>query len=246
MKIALSIPCFIDQFYPKVGIAAVELLEKLNIDFEVPKNQTCCGQPMANSGFEDEAKKTYHHFINLFKDYDKTVMISGSCTHHVQHNYTNIPQTKEVKNVRDNIEDISQFILENYIDKIAPVHFPYKVALHTGCHSLRGQRFGTSSELVLEKEIGLEGLLKNVTGIKIIPLNRPNECCGFGGTFSVVHEAISIKMGRDKLNDVADKEIDYLISNDMSCLMHLEGIIKKENRNIKVAHILELLNGSLK
>lgn len=246
MKIALSIPCFIDQFYPKVGIAAVELLEKLNIDFEVPKNQTCCGQPMANSGFEDEAKKTYHHFINLFKDYDKTVMISGSCTHHVQHNYTNIPQTNEVKNVRDNIEDISQFILENYIDKIAPVHFPYKVALHTGCHSLRGQRFGTSSELVLEKEIGLEGLLKNVTGIKIIPLNRPNECCGFGGTFSVVHEAISIKMGRDKLNDVADKEIDYLISNDMSCLMHLEGIIKKENRNIKVAHILELLNGSLK
>ncbi|MEN8187953.1 MAG: (Fe-S)-binding protein [Bacteroidota bacterium] len=245
MKIALSIPCFIDQFYPQVGVAAVELLEKLNIDFEVPENQTCCGQPMANSGFEDKAKNTYHHFIDLFKDYDKTVMISGSCTHHVQHNYTNIPQTEGVKNVRNNIEDISQFILNNYIDKIEPVHFPYKVALHTGCHSLRGQRFGTSSELAMEKETGLEGLLKNVSGIEVIPLSRPNECCGFGGTFSVVHEAISIKMGKDKLNDVADKEVEYLISNDMSCLMHLEGIIKKENRNIKVAHILELLNGSL-
>lgn len=245
MKIALSIPCFIDQFYPQVGIAAVELLEKLNIDFEVPKNQTCCGQPMANSGFEEEAKNTYHHFVDLFKDYDKTVMISGSCTHHVQHNYTNISQTSEVKNVRDNIEDISQFILNNYLDKIEPVHFPYRVALHTGCHSLRGQRFGTSSELVLEKETGLEGMLKNVTGVEIVKLSRPNECCGFGGTFSVVHEAISIKMGRDKLDDVSDKGIDYLISNDMSCLMHLEGIIKKENRKIKVAHILELLNGSL-
>lgn len=245
MKIALSIPCFIDQFYPKVGIAAVELLEKLNIDFEVPKSQTCCGQPMANSGFEEEAKTTYHHFVNLFESYDKTIMISGSCTHHVQHNYTNIIQTEETKNVRENIEDISQFILDNYIDKIGAIHFPYRVALHTGCHSLRGQRFGTSSELVLEKKMGLEGLLKNVTGIEIVPLNRPNECCGFGGTFSVVHEAISIKMGRDKLDDVSKKEVEYLISNDMSCLMHLEGIIKKENRNIKVAHILELLNGNL-
>jgi len=246
LKIALSIPCFIDQFYPQVGIAAVELLEKLNIDFEVPKNQTCCGQPMANSGYEDEAKKTYHHFIDLFKDYDKTVMISGSCTHHVQHNYTNIEQTKDVKNVRNNIEDISQFLLEHYIDEIGPVHFPHRIALHTGCHSLRGQRFGTSSELVTEKKTGLEGMLKHVTGVEVVPLSRPNECCGFGGTFSVVHEAISIKMGRDKLNDVQDKKIEYLISNDMSCLMHLEGIIKKENRNIKVAHILELLNGSIK
>ena len=172
-------------------------------------------------------------------------MISGSCTHHVQHNYSNISQTKEVKNVRGNIEDIAQFLLNNYIDKIAPIHFPHRVALHTGCHSLRGQRFGTSSELVHEKETGLEGLLKNVTGIEVVPLSRPNECCGFGGTFSVVHEAISIKMGRDKLADVADKEVEYLISNDMSCLMHLEGIIKKENKNIKVAHILELLNGDL-
>lgn len=245
MKIALSIPCFIDQFYPQVGIAAVELLEKLGIDFEIPKNQTCCGQPMANSGFEDKAKDTYHHFVDLFQEFDKTLMISGSCTHHIQHHYTNIPQTAALKNVRNNIEDISQFLLNNYLDKIETIHFPYKIALHTGCHSLRGQRFGTSSELVLEKQFGLDGLLKNVSGVEVAALSRPDECCGFGGTFSVEHEAISIKMGKDKIKDVSDKEVSYLISNDMSCLMHLEGIIKKENKHIKVAHILELLNGNL-
>ncbi len=241
MKISLFIPCYIDQFYPQVGIATYQLLEKLGYEVEAPMSATCCGQPMANSGFEQEAKKVYHHFVDDFGKADVVVMPSGSCTMHVREHYDIIEQTKEVKNVRKNTFDLVEFLFQHGLKKLPKVRFEAKVALHTGCHSLRGLRIGKSSELYGPPESALKKILAHVKGLEIVDLARPDECCGFGGTFSVTEEAVSVKMGQDKIADVEQTGADILVSNDMSCLMHLEGILKKQNKKLKVMHIAEIL-----
>ncbi|MEN8249008.1 MAG: (Fe-S)-binding protein [Bacteroidota bacterium] len=243
MKTALSIPCFISQFYPEVAESSMQLMEKLGIDFELPKDQTCCGQPLANSGYEHKAKEIYKHNVDLFGSYDMTLMISGSCTYHIKEHYDVIEQTDEVTRLRNNIRDLTEYILNECLDKLPPVKFPHKVALHTGCHSLRGMRFGVSSELGAETKSFLLPMVQHVKDIEIINLERPNECCGFGGTFSVFYDEISVRMGRDKLQDAINKGVEVLVSNDMSCFLHLEGIIKKDKLPIKVMHILQVLNG---
>lgn len=243
MKIALSIPCFINEFYPEVTTSTLELMKKLGIKIEVPKNQTCCGQPLANSGYEHKAIGAYKEFVNKFGDYDMTLMISGSCTYHIKEHYDIFEQTDKVKNLRENIRDITEYVLTEHLKSLPPVDFPYRVALHTGCHGLRGLRFGVASELGAEHKSFLYPLTNHIKNIEVIKLERPDECCGFGGTFSVFFEDISVRMGTDKLEDAVKKGVEVLVSNDMSCLLHLEGIIKKRNLPIKVMHILQVLNG---
>lgn len=242
MKIGLFVPCYIDQFYPQVGIATYELLTKLGYDVVAPMSATCCGQPMANSGFEQEAKEVYHHFVDDFSDFETIVMPSGSCTMHVKEHYDIIDQTKEVQHVRKNTFDLVEFLIMHGIEKLPAVHFPHVISLHTGCHSLRGLRIGKASELWGPPESALEKILGHVTGITFKPLSRADECCGFGGTFSVTEDALSVKMGQDKIADVKQAGAEILVSNDMSCLMHLEGILRKQNSPIKVMHIAEILN----
>ncbi|HHB77849.1 MAG TPA: (Fe-S)-binding protein [Saprospiraceae bacterium] len=242
MKISLFIPCYIDQFYPQVGIATYELLTKLGYEVIAPLSATCCGQPMANSGFEQEAKKVYHHFVDDFGQADVVVMPSGSCTMHVREHYDVIEQTKAVKNVRKNTFDLVEFLFQHGLKKLPKVRFNAKVALHTGCHSLRGLGEGKASELYGPPESALRKILQGVKGLEFVELDRPDECCGFGGTFSVTEEAVSVKMGQDKLADVQRAGADILVSNDMSCLMHLEGILRKQGDKMKVMHIAEILN----
>ena len=243
MNIALSIPCFIEKFYPEVADSVIELMNGLGIEFAVPKGQTCCGQPLANSGYEQKAKGAYRHYVDIFGKYNKTLMISGSCSYHIKEHYDIIDQTTEVQRLRNNIQDVTEYILDNYISQLKPVSFPYKVALHTGCHSLRGMRMGTSSELAKPTNSFLKPLIEHIPDIEIKELDRPDECCGFGGTFSVYFPEISVRMGKDKLDDALDKGVEIILSNDMSCLMHLDGIIKKRNLPIKTMHILQVLNG---
>ena len=239
----MSIPCFISEFYPEVAQSCIELMHKLDMDFDVPKGQTCCGQPLANSGYEHKATGAYHHYIDTFGNYDQTLMISGSCTYHIKEHYDIIEQTPKVVNLRENIRDLTEYIMSEYIGKLPEVRFPYKVALHTGCHSLRGMRFGVSSELGAPTKSFLSPLVEHVKDIEIITLDRPDECCGFGGTFSVYYDELSVRMGTDKLDDAMSKGVEVLVSNDMSCLMHLDGIIKKRKLPLKVKHILQVLNG---
>lgn len=242
MKVALFIPCYIDQFYPQVGIDTLLLLEKLGVEVAIPTGVQCCGQPMANAGFEAEVKGLYRQFVDTYAQYDYIVMPSGSCTLHVREHYNIIDQTPDVNHVRNKTFDLVDFLLEHFHDQLPTVSFPYKIALHTGCHSLRGLRFGHSSELYGNPKSNLESLLHHVTDYQITPINRPDECCGFGGTFAVTEEAVSVKMGRDKIRDISRGEPDFLVSNDMSCLMHLDGILRKEKSPIKVKHIVEILN----
>ncbi len=242
MRVGLFIPCYIDQFYPEVGIATYELLIKLGYDVTAPMSATCCGQPMANSGFEGEAKKVYHHFVDDFAEFDAIVMPSGSCTMHVKEHYTNINQTKGVRHVRKNTYDLVEFLIKHGVKKLPKVTFKAKVALHTGCHSLRGLGIGKPSELFGQPTSALRQILNHVKGLEFVDLDRPDECCGFGGTFAVTQEAISVKMGQDKVEDVKRTGADILVSNDMSCLMHIEGILRKQGEKIKIMHIAQILS----
>ena len=243
MKIGLFIPCYVNQFYPRVGIATLELLEGLGLDVEYPMEQTCCGQPIANSGMEKDAIPSYQHFVRTFKSYDYIVAPSGSCTYHVRNHYDIIPQSADVEKVRSNTLDLAEF-LNDIIgsDKIRQVSFPHKAGLHQSCHGLRGLRLAQSSERVLPSFSKWENLLGKVEGLSLVPIGFPDECCGFGGTFSVTEPEVSTKMGADKVDDYFKHGVEYVISGDMSCLMHLDGIIRRRKLPLKTIHIAEVLN----
>src|SRR6056297_3021676 len=159
MTVGLFIPCYIDQFYPQVGIASLELLEKLGCEVVVPAGQTCCGQPMANTGCEQDARKNYTYFVEQYKDFDHIVMPSGSCTYHVRKHYDIIEQNEDVRRVRQNTYDISEFLLDVLKIKSLDSQFPHTVGLHQSCHGLRGLRLGTGTERVLPQESKLKQLL---------------------------------------------------------------------------------------
>lgn len=242
MNIGLFIPCYINQFYPQVGIATLELLEKQGLSIDYPFNQTCCGQPLANSGFEKEASDTCMLFVKNFKSYDYIVTPSGSCAYHVKNHFNLIEQTVEVEHVRSHIYELCDFLYSILKKDDFNSQFPYRVGLHQSCHGLRGLHLGKSSELIDEDFSIPEKLLNNVRGIQLVQLERPDECCGFGGTFAVTEESVSVKMGSDRINDHILHKAEFIVATDMSCLMHLEGIIRRRNLPVKVKHIAEILN----
>lgn len=244
MKIALFIPCYIDQFYPQVGIATLELLEKFGCEVHFPFEQTCCGQPLANSGMEKEAKPIYENFIRTFQQYDYIVSPSGSCTYHVRHHYDILPQDEVVKQVRTKTLDLVEFLVDVLKIKKLDATFPHKVGFHQSCHGLRGLRLGSSSEKVETDFSKTKYLLSMVKGLELVPLNRLDECCGFGGTFAVNEAALSVKMGKDRLADHLQNKAMVVTAGDMSCLMHLEGIAKREKYPLQIKHLAEILNAS--
>ncbi len=244
MHVGLFVPCYIDQFYPQVAVATMQLLEKHGCEVGFPTNQTCCGQPMANSGCEKESIDTAKLFIENFKEYDYIVGPAASCVYYVKKHYNILEQTNEVAAVRNHIYDLSEFLIDVLkIDKV-DAKFPYKVGLHTSCHGQRGLRMSQSSEINAPDFSKQRELLQMVEGLELIDLDRKDECCGFGGTFCVSEEAVSSKMGKDRVADHERHGAEVLTGGDVSCLMHMEGIIRRENKNIKVMHLAEILNNS--
>lgn len=243
MKVGLFVPCYVDQFYPEVGKATLGLLQRFDLEVSYPMQQTCCGQPMANSGCEKDSIKTYQHFVQTFKDFDYIVAPSGSCTYHVRKHYDIIDQTPAVEHIRSRTLDIAEFLLDVLQVKSLSAHFPHKVGLHQSCHGLRGLRLGKGSERVGESFSKTEQLLQMVEGLELISLDRQDECCGFGGTFAVAEAAVSAKMGKDRVADHARNGAEVLTAGDMSCLMHLQGLIRRQKQDIRVMHLVEILNG---
>lgn len=243
-KVGLFIPCYIDQFYPQTGIATYELLIKLKQEVYFPVKQTCCGQPLANSGSEKNAIPVYENFVRNFSEYDYIVSPSGSCVYHVRNHFDILEQTPEVKKVRENIYELCEFITDVLQIQDLKIEFPFKVGIHQSCHGLRGLKLAKSSEIVGRSYSKVLQLLENANGIEIVNLDRNDECCGFGGTFSVIEPAVSVKMGEARIDDHEKNGAFYITATDMSCLMHLEGIIRKQKRNIKVIHIAEILNSN--
>ncbi|MDX2190111.1 MAG: (Fe-S)-binding protein [Bacteroidota bacterium] len=242
MKVGLFIPCYIDQFYPQVGIATLELLQKYGCEVGYPLNQTCCGQPMANSGCESDSIETAKLFVQNFKEYDYIVGPAASCVYYVRKFYNILEQTEDVKHVTKHVYDLSEFLLDILkIDKV-DASFPHKVGLHISCHGQRGMRMAQSSEINAPDFSKQKTLLQMVKGIELIELDRKDECCGFGGTFCVTEDAVSAKMGKDRVHDHEKHGAEYLTGGDVSCLMHMEGIIRRQKTPIKVMHLAEILN----
>lgn len=242
MRIGLFIPCYIDQFYPHVGVATLELLERLDCQVVYPLDQTCCGQPMANAGFEHESEGAMRQFVENFGDCEAVVAPSGSCVLFVRDHYHRIEQTEQVKNVRAHTYELCEFLTDVLkIDQL-DAWFDHKVGLHASCHGLRGLRLGSSSERNDPHFSKVGSLLKMVGGLELVELDRADECCGFGGTFAVTEEAISVKMGRDRIADHIRNGAEVIAATDMSCLMHMEGLIRRQKLPLRVKHVAEILN----
>ena len=245
MRIGLFIPCYIDAFFPEVGVATLELLERLGCDVDYPFDQTCCGQPMANSGCQAEAAAAERLFVDNFAEYDHVVCPSGSCVNHVRSKFTAIAQTDAVRQVRARTFELVEFLHDILKVEAFPwATFPHKVGLHNGCGSLRGLGHASASELNVPFFSKPLDLLAKVKGIAFVQPARPDECCGFGGTFSVFEEAVSVKTGQDKVMDHKQAGADYIVSADTSCLMHQKGCAQRMGTPMKFIHIAQVLNGA--
>jgi L-lactate dehydrogenase complex protein LldE len=245
MKVALFIPCYIDAFFPEVGIATLELLERFDIEVAYPLDQTCCGQPMGNSGCHDEAAATEKLFVKNFAGFDYVVGPSGSCVHHIRENLTAIKQTADVKRVRANTFELVEFLHDVVKVQAFPwAEFRHKVGLHNGCTTLRALREAKMSEINEPFFSKPMDLLSKVKGIQFSKPDRPDECCGFGGTFSVFEEPVSARMGYDKVKDHHRAGAEYIVSADMSCMMHQQGCAARLGLPIKFIHVAQVLNGA--
>lgn len=243
MNVGLFIPCYVDQFYPQVAIATLQLLEKLGCKVTYPLNQTCCGQPMANSGYEHLAQSCNHLFVEQFTGFDYIVCPSGSCTLHVKDHLHDDKNEKAASSIRSRTYELTEFMTDVLKVENLSSSFPHRVGIHQSCHGQRGLHISQMSELVAPPFSKPEHLLQMVDGLQLVKLDRTDECCGFGGTFCVAEEAVSVKMGKDRVADHTKNKVEYITGADMSCLMHLEGILKRQKSGIRVKHIAEILNG---
>lgn len=239
MRIALFVPCYVDQLYPEVGLATLSLLSELGVEVEVPPDQTCCGQPLSNLGCAEQARPVAARFANVFANYDRVVCPSASCTHMVRHYQADagLPSGFE-------IHELGEFLLDELGVTRLEASFPHKVALHRGCHGLRGLGLGPSSETMgpARRDVA-KTLLELVSGIELVEAGRSDECCGFGGSFVVSEPAVSEMMGHDKIDAFERAGAEVVTSSDMSCLMHLESLMKARNSSLAVMHLAEVLTG---
>lgn len=245
-KIGLFIPCYVDQFYPNVAIATLELLEKLGCQVSYPIGQTCCGQPMANAGYERDTVGTTRHFVETFRDYDYIVAPSGSCVLHIKDHAPAIPGLEKAQeSIHHKTFELTEFLTDVLKIETLKGSFPHKVGYHASCHGQRGLRLGSSSELHQPFFSKAKQLLDQIQGLEWVELSRTDECCGFGGTFAVTEEALSVQMGKDRLQDHLSHGVEILTGGDMSCIMHLEGIAKRNQQPLKFMHIAEILNQAI-
>lgn len=248
MRIGLFVPCYIDQFYPDVAIATVELLEACGAEVDFPEAQTCCGQPMANTGCSSMAAPLAERFVEIFSDpgYDFIVCPSGSCTAMVVHHYGDYFQgadRERFESVRDKTLELSQFLYSVAKPAAFPHAFPHRVGLHKSCHGLRELRLGSCSERMTKWEDSARELLSRVPGLQWADPQRSDECCGFGGTFAVAEADVSAAMGRSRIADHRDAGAEVMVAGDMSCLMHLQGLIGRDQQPLHTMHFAQVLAG---
>jgi len=235
MKVQLFIPCFVDQLYPQTAFNMVKVLEKACCDVEYNTNQTCCGQPAFNAGFWEDAKQVAAKFIKDFEGTDYIVAPSASCVGFVRNYYNTLFENSSLHN---NVKDLSKRIYEFTefltdvlrIDNYGAV-LDAKATYHDSCAALRECKI---------KE-GPRKLLGKVKGLELIEMADNETCCGFGGSFAVKFESISIAMADQKVNHALNTGAEYIISTDLSCLMHLDGYITKKELPIKTMHIADVL-----
>jgi L-lactate dehydrogenase complex protein LldE len=246
MKVGLFVPCYVDAFFPEVAVASLELLERFGCEVDYPIEQTCCGQPMANSGCEAEAADAEALFVRNFERFEHIVAPSGSCVHHVRDHLTATPQTESVQRVRARTWELVEFLHDVLGARQFPwAEFPHAVGLHIGCSTLRKLNQASTSEYPLAVPFSKpRTLLAAVKGVRFVEPKRPDECCGFGGTFSIVEEPVSARMGQDKVQDHVNAGAEVIVSTDMSCTMHQKGCAERMGLPVTFMHIAQVLNGA--
>jgi len=239
--VALFVPCYIDQFYPQVGLATVDLLERFGIHVDFPEAQTCCGQPMANSGCFADAAPLAKKFLDVFSRYRYVVCPSGSCTSMVREHYVNLLRGEpKIAAMRGKVYELCEF-LHDVVQAKPRGRFPHRVGLHQSCHGLRELRLASGSERRIAAFDKVRDLLAGLEGIQLVELARQDECCGFGGTFAVSEEPISCAMGKDRIADHERAGAEVIAGADMSCLMHLQGLLRRQHKPLRVMHVAEVL-----
>jgi len=185
-RIGLFIPCYVDQLYPQVGLATLRVLRRLGLDVDFPEQQTCCGQPMANSGCAEDARPLAERFLLIFAKYDHVVAPSGSCVSMVRNHYDQWLEGKPgFEHLRANTFELCEYLTDVVRVQKVDGEFPFRVGLHMSCHGLRELGLGRSSERMVADFNKVQPLLTQLRGIEMVELSRPDECCGFGGTFAV-------------------------------------------------------------
>lgn len=237
MKVALFIPCYVRATAPSVAEASETLLRSLGIDVYVPKGQTCCGQPMGNAWYEKEGEALAKRFAKIFSDYETIVSPLSSCVTYVREHYGG--------SLKGGIYEICEFVHDVLKPESLPGEFPHKVSLHNSCHGTRLAGLSSPSEMNVPYYNKLMDLLALKAGIEVLEPERPDECCGFGGLFSVEESAISIQMGKDKVRRHMATGAEFITAADSSCLMHQGGIIAANKWDIKTIHIVEILASGL-
>ena len=235
MNVQLFIPCFVDQLYPQTAFHMVKVLEKAGCKVSYNTNQTCCGQPAFNAGFCDEARAVATKFLNDFESVDYIVAPSASCVGFIRNYYPtlfekNIDQNK-IRSLAKRTYEFSEFLIDILKIENFDAVFNGKITYHDSCAALRECKI---------KE-GPRRLLKNVKGLELIEMNDVETCCGFGGTFSVKFEGISIAMGEQKLSNILSTGVNAVVSTDCSCLMQIGGIIKQKKLDIQTYHLADIL-----
>ena len=245
MKIGLFIPCYVDAIFPEVGVATYKLLKALGLDVDYPQGQTCCGQPMANAGFETMAEGLATKFDDLFAAYDYVVAPSASCAAFVKINYPNILKGHHECVTSKKIMDVVEFLHDVVRPKSLPGRFPHVVSVHNSCHGVRELGLSSPSERNIPNFSKIKDLLQLVDGITIKEPERVDECCGFGGMFSVEEPDVSVRMGTDKLERHMATGAEYITGPDSSCLMHMQGVARRLGKPIKFIHVVQIMAAGL-
>ena len=236
MRVALFATCLVDALFPDAGKATVQILERLGQTVEFPLEQTCCGQMHANSGYFEP--KLVRRYVDTFKEYDAIVVPSGSCAGAIRHQHAMIARAaqddalaQQAQQTAEKTYELSQFLIDVLHAEDVGAYFPHRVTYHPTCHSVRILQVG-------DRPLRL---LSNVRGIDLVTLPRNEECCGFGGTFSIKNPDVSAAMLADKMESVIETGAEVLCAGDRSCLMHIGGGLDRNRTGIQTLHLAEIL-----
>ncbi len=237
LQVQLFITCLAEQFYPGTLEKMVSILERLGVEPIFPAGQTCCGQPMYNSGFQSEARKLAHNWLHTFSQSDALVVSpSGSCVDMVRHHYPElfpegVPEHTQAKELAARTFEFTEFLVHRLGVTDLGARFPHKVTYHASCHYLRG--------LGLRQEA--RQLLAGVRDLELIPLAEEDVCCGFGGVFSVIYPEVSRAMMENKVRNIIASGAEAVVACDAGCLMNIGGGLRRAGSSIQALHIIDVL-----
>jgi len=243
VEVGLFVPCYVDQLAPEVGLATVQVLERAGCTVHYDPEQTCCGQPFLNLGAASEAGRLARRHMERFARYDAVVCPSASCTATVRGRYAGLGVGTDAagSRLRARTFELGEFLVRELGRTALGAHFPHRVALLPSCHGLRDLGLGTPSERPGPAEPSPAArLLQEVAGLSLVPSER-DECCGFGGVFSVELPEVSARMGRARLRGWSESAAEYVTATDVSCLLHLDGLRRREGHGPRAIHLAQIL-----